>query len=127
MKPLQNVRMLNTDRTIQISLNFSDEQLVAISESIHVLACECPSYLIRLLQEVRSFSHYTNECIERFPEDVETHQLLSSRAKQMELLLSSTILEFLQKENLLEANNQLNLDKLAQRSHELVLSNKIAC
>lgn len=119
--------MVNTDRTIQISLDLSDEQLVAISESIHVLACECPSYLLRLLQEVRQFWHYTNECGDRFPEDVETHQFLSSRAKQMELLLSLTILEFLQKENLLDENNQLNLDKLAQRSHQLVLSNKIAC
>lgn len=45
----------------------------------------------------------------------------------MEMLLSLTILEFLQKENLLDENNQLDLDKLAQRSHELVLSNKIAC
>ena len=127
MKTLQNGCMLNPDRTIQISLELSDEQLVAISESIHVIACECPSYLIRLLQEVRSFSHYTNECIERFPEDVETHKFLSGRAKDLELLLSSTILEFLDKENLLDANNQLNLDKLAQRSYELVLSNKIAC
>lgn len=119
--------MVNFDRTIQISLELSDEQLIAISESIHIIACECPSYLIRLLQEVREFSRYTNECIERFPEDVETHKFLSSRAKQMELLLSSTILEFLHKENLLDENNRLDLDKLAQRSHQLVLSNKIAC
>lgn len=68
-----------------------------------------------------------NECIERFPEDVETHKFLSGRAKDMELLLSSTILEFLEKENLLDPNNQLNLDKLAQRTHELVLGNKLVC
>ena len=127
MKTLQNGCMLNSDRTIQISVDLSDEQLVAISESIHVIACECPSYLIRLLQEVRQFRHYTNECVQNFPDDVETHQLLSSRAKQIEFLLSSTILEFLQKEKLLDEKNQLNLDKLAQRSHQLVLSNKIAC
>ncbi len=121
------LNMMNSDRIIQISLELSDEQLVAISESIQVIACECPSYLIRLLQEVRSFWHYTNECIERFPEDIETHKFLSSRAKDMELLLSSTILEFLEKENLLDPNNHLNLDKLAQRTHELVVGNKLVC
>jgi hypothetical protein len=114
--------MIDSSQNLQLSLEFSDEQLLALCEAADVIACECPSYLVRLLHEVREFRRYTSECIERFPEDTATHEWLSNRAAQVEMLLSITILEFLEKENLLDNHNQLNLNRLSERSRKLALS-----
>ncbi len=54
--------MLDSCQTLEFSLELSDEQLVAICEAADVIACECPSYLVRLLHEVREFRRYTTEC-----------------------------------------------------------------
>lgn len=113
--------MIDPSQTIQLSEEFSDEQLLAICEVADIIACECPSYLAKLLHDVREFRRYTHECVEHFPEDTAVHQWLNSRAQEVETLLSRTILEFLNKEKLLESNNQLNLNRLAQRTHEIVL------
>lgn len=115
--------MTSQDKIIQISTHFSDEDLIAICEAADVIACECPVYLVQLLREVRKFRRYTNDCIEQFPSDVATHNWLCSRAAQIELLLSQTIVEFLHKEKLIdERNNQLSLNELSERSRKLVLS-----
>lgn len=95
----------------------SDEQLVNICEIANVIACECPAYLVSLLQEVRKFRHYTAECVEMFPEDEANHLWLGSQAVKIENLLSQIILEFMQRENLLDESDQLNLDALARRNH----------
>lgn len=118
--------MLDSCQTFEFSLELTDEQLMAICEAADVIACECPSYLVRLLNEVREFRRYTAECIDRFPEDAPTHDWLSSRASQVEMLLSLTILEFLRRENLLDSSNHLNLKELSERSRLLALSQKLA-
>jgi hypothetical protein len=113
-------------QTIQISLEFPDEHLVAISDAADMIACECPSYLVRLLKEVREFRRYTTECIERFPNDTATHEWLASRANQVEVLLSLTIYELLEKENLVENYNQLNLKRLSERNRAIALEEIIS-
>jgi|SRR6476469_9599997 len=113
-------------QTIQISLEFPDEHLVAISDAADMIACECPSYLVRLLKEVREFRRYTTECIERFPNDTDTHEWLASRANQVEVLLSLTIYELLEKENLVENYNQLNLKRLSERNRAIALEEIIS-
>lgn len=114
--------IMDSSQNLQLSLEFSDEQLIALCEAADVIACECPSYLVRLLHEVREFRRYTGECIENFPEDTATHIWLSNRAAQVEMLLSVTIWEFLQKENLLDHQNKLNLDRLSERSRKLAVT-----
>ncbi len=107
---------------IQISTELSDEDLYAICEAANVLACECPSYLVRLVQEVRTFRQYTSDCIQQFPEDAATHHWLTSRAKQVETLLCQTILELLQKEELIDEQNQVCLTRLSERARSLALA-----
>lgn len=114
--------MSEQPQTIQLSLEFSDEHLLAISEAADVIACECPSYLVRLLKEVREFKKYTSDCMERFPADAATHHWLASRANQVELLLSVTIYELLQKEQLIDEDNHLNLKRLSERNREIALA-----
>lgn len=116
--------MFERPETIQVSTTLSNEALVAICEAADVIGCECPSYLVRLLQEVREFRRYTSECCDRFPEDQETHGWLSDQATQVESLLSQTIFELFQREDLLDQNNQLDLSQLSERSRQRILDNR---
>lgn len=99
----------------------SDDQLITICENANVIACECPAYLVGLLQKVRKFRHYTAECVEQMPEEVEVHNWLSEQALQVEALLTRIIFEFMQREDLLDEQQQLDITKLAQRSHQAAL------
>lgn len=112
-------------QSIQLSFEFSDEHLLAISEATDVIACDCPGYLVRLLKEVREFKKYTSDCIEQFPSDAATHEWLSSRARQVELLLSLTIYELLEKEDLIDGDRHINLNRLSERNRELALKKTI--
>lgn len=103
-------------------LEFSDEALIEICTAANVIACECPGYLARLLRQVRAFRKYTSNCIEQFPEDAETHQWLISQAKQVEQLLVQTMLELMQKEELLDSNGQLLLERLSERAQAIALA-----
>jgi len=96
---------------------FSDQQLENICETANIIACECPAYLVWLLREVRKFRRYTVECINRFPEDAENHRWLDGQAIRVEALLSEIIFEFMEREELLNDQRQLDLEKLAQRSY----------
>lgn len=109
------------EEKIQLETEFSDEQLLMICENAGVIACECPSYLVHLLQQVRVFRNYTTDCVEQFPEDTVIHEWLSGRASQLETMLTQTILEFLRKENLINEDNQLSLQQLAERSRASAL------
>lgn len=113
--------MLQPHQKIQLSAELSEEQLVAISEAADVIACQCPSYLVRLLQEVREFHRYTNECIQTFPDDAKIHDWLAGRAAQLELFLSQVIFELLQREQLLDSDNNLCLAQLNERARSLAL------
>jgi hypothetical protein len=118
--------MSDRSQTIQISPEFPDEQLLAICEAADVIACECPSYLVQILNQVREFRRYTKECIDHFPDNAATHHWLSEQVNQVEMLLCLTIYELLQKENLIDEDNQLNLQQLSQRNRAIALS-KVAC
>ena len=100
---------------------FSDEQLQTICENANVIACECPTHLVDLLRKVREFRYYTTDCIELSPSEAETHSWLSERVLQIESLLSHTIAEFIQREDLLDEQHQLDLGKLAERNRQAAL------
>ncbi|UBF28566.1 hypothetical protein K9N68_12215 [Kovacikia minuta CCNUW1] len=99
----------------------TDEGLVEICRAAEVIACECPGYIARILRQVRTFQHYTTNCIEQFPEDAETHRWLAERAGQVEKLLFQTMIELMQKENLIDESEHILLDKLSERARETAL------
>ena len=113
--------MVQPHQKIQLSAELSEAQLIAICEAADVIACQCPSYLVRLLQEVREFHRYTNECIQTFPDDARIHDWLGGRAAQLELFLSQVIFELLQREQLLDGDNNLCLAQLNERARSLAL------
>ena len=112
--------MTDTKRTLKIS-DLSDEALLEICRAAEVIACECPGYLARILRQVRTFRTYTANCIEQFPQDAETHLWLAERAKQAETLLHQTMIELMQKENLINESEHILLDKLSERARATAL------
>lgn len=112
--------MTDSTRVVRLT-ELSDEVLLEICRSAEVIACECPGYLARILRQVRSFRYYTTSCIEQFPEDTATHQWLAERASEVENILFQTMLELMQKEDLIDENLQVPLDRLSERAQEIVL------
>ncbi|MBW4658419.1 MAG: hypothetical protein KME15_07080 [Drouetiella hepatica Uher 2000/2452] len=110
-----------SERTIKLPSDVSEELLLAICESVDIIACECPGYLASLLRQVHNFRSYTKSCIEQFPEDAETHDWLSDRAQQVEKILYQTVLELMHKENLITDDNELSLDRLSERALSIAL------
>lgn len=106
-----------------MSLNsaFSDAQLQVICETANVIACECPAQLVDLLRKVREFRYYTTDCIRIAPEETEIHQWLGSEILQVESLLSEIIVEFMRREGLLDQQQELDLEKLSDRSRQAAL------
>ncbi|MEO0828372.1 MAG: hypothetical protein AAFX95_12020 [Cyanobacteria bacterium J06639_16] len=108
-------------RTIPLS-NLSDEGLLEVCRAAEVIACECPGYLARLLQQVRRFRNYTHGCIDQFPEDKETHLWLSEQAQKAEDIIYQTMVELMQKEGLIDSDSDsIMLDKLSARAQEIVV------
>lgn len=118
--------MTQPSQIIQVSQQLSDEQLSAICEAADVIACQCPSYLVHLLKEVKEFHRYTKDCIQTSPEDASVHDWLGSRAAQIELMLSQTIFELLQRENLIDDQNNLDLGKMSERARAIALRQTVA-
>lgn len=112
--------MTDINRTIKIS-DVSDEALIEICRAAEVVACECPGYLARILRQVRTFRNYTTNCIEQFPQDAETHLWLAERAEQAEALLHQTMIELMQKEELIDDSEHILLDKLSERARATAL------
>lgn len=112
--------MIPSDNIIQLT-QLTDENLVEICRAAQVIACECPAYIARLLRQVRVFREYTTNCIEQFPNDADTHKWLASRALEVEEILFRTMVELMQKEGLIDEEQNVSLDKLSERAQEIVL------
>lgn len=112
--------MVDAGRAIQAK-ELSDETLVEICRAAQVIACECPGYLARILRQVRVFRDYTSNCMEQFPNDIETHKWLAAKADEVENILVQTMIELMQKEKLIDDACNIDLDKLSDRAREIVL------
>ena len=107
--------------------DFSDEQLQVICEAAQVIACECPSHLVDLFRRVRQFRRYTQEdCLVLVPEAAATHHWLSDQMRPMEAALAQILMAFLQREQLLDEQQQVDLVKLAQRNRQAALRHQEA-
>ena len=102
--------------------DFSDEQLQVICEAAQVIACECPAHLVDLVRRVRQFRRYTQEdCLVLVPAAAETHYWLSDQLLPLEAALAQVLRELLQREHLVDEQQQVDLVKLAQRNRQAAL------
>lgn len=107
--------------------DFSDEQLQVICEAAAVIACECPAHLVDLFRRVRQFRRYTQEdCPVLVPEAAETHHWLGDQLLPLEAALAQILTEFLQREHLLDEQQQVDLVKLTQLNRQAALRHQEA-
>lgn len=112
--------MADSDHLLQLT-ELTDENLVEICRAAQVIACECPAYIARILRQVRVFREYTNNCIEQFPNDKETHQWLAAQALEVEEILFRTMVELMQREGLIDEKCNVSLAKLSDRARTTML------
>lgn len=115
------VSLMTHSSTMQKTPEFSDDQLLVICEIADVIACECPARLVGLLREVRKFHQYTLGCIEKWPESADMHEWLAGKIKELESELADVMYEFMAKEDLLDEQGNLDIDRLSERSYEVSL------
>ena len=84
----------------------TNDALSALEKHVDMIECECPTYLIEILAQVRKFNAYTNECIQKYPKDASTHMWLSTSAKNIDAMLSNTIVQLARIEGFINDKNE---------------------
>ncbi len=82
------------------------ESLGKLEKYTDLIECECPAHLMAILDKVRAFDAYTTECITKFPNDAKTHKWLQTAARNVDALLSSTILQLARMEGFVDEQNE---------------------
>ena len=72
-----------------------------------VLECECPRYLVQLLTQVREFQAYESNCETQNPKDANIHQWLYASAKNLDQMLSATIIQLARMEGMIDEENRI--------------------
>jgi len=92
--------------TVEDGSQISEDAVKELEKHADMIECQCPNKLIDILQKVREFEEYTEECIEKYPEDRDTHKWLKSSAINIDQLLSTTIIQLARFEGFIDANNE---------------------
>lgn len=95
------------DITVQDGSQISDQAIIELEKHADMIECQCPNKLIELLRQVREFRDYTTECIEKYPEDRDTHKWLRSSAINIDQLLSTTIIQLARFEGFIDGENRI--------------------
>lgn len=74
----------------------------AILKHTEILECACPQHLLAVVKAIRDFQEYETSCIIRYPKDAEIHSWLLEQSKEMEKLATRTLVELMQKENIVD-------------------------
>lgn len=83
------------------------EAMEELRKHADMIECECPHKLLNLLDQVRDFTQYTEECIDKYPEDQATHRWLKSSAMNIDQLLSTTLIQLARLEGFINENNEI--------------------
>lgn len=92
--------------TVEGGNQISEEAVIELGKHADMIECQCPNKLIEILEKVREFTEYTDECIEKYPEDRDTHIWLKSSAMNIDQLLSTTIIQLARFEGFIDENNR---------------------
>ena len=87
----------------QLLTKAGSEELVRRASN---LACECPRHWIAILDLVRVFQAYEESCISRSPQDKETHEWLYLSARNLDQMLSATIVQLARLEGMVDERNE---------------------
>lgn len=87
----------------QLLTKIGSEELVRRAS---IIACECPRHLISILDKIREFQEYEKSCINRLPQDKETHEWLYQSARNLDQMLSATIVQLARLEGMVDEQNR---------------------
>lgn len=93
--------------TVEDGLQISKEAVEELKKHADMIECQCPNKLIDILEFVREFTKYTEECIEKYPEDRDTHKWLKASAINLDQLLSTTVVQLARFEGFINENNEI--------------------
>ena len=93
--------------TVEDGSQISEEAVSELREHADMIECECPAKLIDILHQVRSFTDYTEECIDKYPEDRATHKWLKSSATNLDQLISTTLIQLARFEGFINEDNEI--------------------
>ncbi len=93
--------------TVEDGSQISEEAVKELQKHADMIECECPARLIEILEEVRNFTNYTEQCIEKYPEDEATHRWLRSSSMNIDQLLSTTLIQLARYEGFINEHNEI--------------------
>jgi hypothetical protein len=93
---MSKLTIINEDGTL------TDDSAQKILEHTEIMECACPQHLLKVLMAVRDFQLYETGCIIKFPKDAEIHAWLLEESKQMEKHITTTIVELMKKEGVVD-------------------------
>lgn len=93
--------------TVEDGNQISDEAVKELGNHADMIECQCPNKLIEILEKVREFERYANDCIEKYPDDRDTHKWLKSSAINIDQLLSTTIIQLARFEGFIDEENRI--------------------
>lgn len=82
------------------------ESLEELAKHTDLIDCECPTYLMDILAKVREFNEYTTDCIKKYPKDAATHTWLQTSARNIDAMLSNTIVQLARMEGFINDDNE---------------------
>lgn len=69
-------------------------------------SCECPQHLVEILDVIQKFSKYQESCLNSTPQDEYIHTWLMASSKNLEHIVSNTIMNLARMEGLVDHNNE---------------------
>lgn len=93
--------------TVEDGVQVSDEAAEELRKHADMIECQCPNKLLDILEVVRDFERYTENCIEKYPEDRDTHKWLKSSAINLDQLLSTTLIQLARIEGFIDEENKI--------------------
>jgi len=93
--------------TVEDGNQISEEAIEELRQHADMIECECPSKLMGILENVRAFEKYTEQCIEKYPDDKATHKWLKSSAVNLDQLISTTLIQLARIEGFINENNEI--------------------
>ncbi len=82
----------------------ASEAILSLASS---LACECPRYLVKILESVREFKAYEQQCILSHPKDRDIHLWLERSANNFDQMISATICQLARMEGMIDGENRI--------------------
>jgi len=95
------------DITVQDGNQISEEAVEELKKHADMIECECPARLMEILEDVREFTAYTEQCIEKYPEDKATHKWLKSSSMNLDQLISTTLIQLARYEGFINEDNEI--------------------